>query len=335
MAIQDGSLFGSLLDLQKAQSDDVRNKALELANLDRGRVGVFAAGLGGGMMGRAIGGALGLKSPLEQKQELAESILVRNKDIDFNDPLAIKGLGQEFMDAGLTGFGQSMLQKAADVETSNARATLDQFKAETEQAKAEAQAKKADAAMIQALNDKTAPVVKEMGVPGDDTKTQFMQYDHASKSWKPITDEEGQLYIKSLRSGDASVQESALKKAYDVIVDEYGKKFCDVWEGEKCLVWEKDRMELSEFFATKPERTNGFSGKEIYEAVQSGRGTAFTDTAEKIGNQTSALPDDTGTVEFTGQKGWKDPDTGYIYIGDNYPNDAGDPDSWALPNTEG
>ena len=320
------SLFGSIEDIRRAKATDRRAQALQLAQLQPGRASVYAAGLGGGMLGAGLGRALGLKSPLEQKQTKAQEILLRNKELDPNSPKTFQSLGKQFTEAGMPGIGQTFLEKSRTMTTDQAAAVLDPFKAATEEKKALAAGVKAEADMIKAQNDQVTPVVKEMGVPGDSTKTQYMQWNPTTKEWNPITSAEGKKFIKQVGSSGEATKNAALNKAYDAIVGEYGRHFCDSWDGNVCMAWSDNRPSLEDFFKQKPAKLNGFSGTEIYDAVQSGLSTEHT------GTSSTATPGPASTAVPEGQYGYIEPGTGWMYVGDNWASDSEDPNSWLSPD---
>lgn len=138
----------SMFDVASNENAGIRNRALQAAQLGRGRVAVYAAGLEGGMMAQGLARMAGMKTPEEEKAEAINTIMSQNANRDPNNPADLLHISRQFVAAGLPNYAQQFRDKARDVEVQNrtsaqtdreldqrdARLTFDQekFKGDTE-----------------------------------------------------------------------------------------------------------------------------------------------------------------------------------------------------------
>lgn len=138
----------SMFDVASNENAGIRDRALQAAQLGRGRVAVYAAGLEGGMMAQGLARMAGMKTPEEEKSEAINTIMSQNANKDPNNPADLLHISRQFVAAGLPNYAQQFRDKARDVEVQNrtsaqtdreldqrdARLTFDQekFKGDTE-----------------------------------------------------------------------------------------------------------------------------------------------------------------------------------------------------------
>jgi len=123
------SAYGSLIDVGASENAAIRDNALETAKLARGRGSVYLAGQAGGMLMSNLAEMAGMKTGAQEKQETIEGILNSNRSLDPNDPKSLYTLGQQFMDAGLTGIGQKFLERGRELDLETYKADTDRINA--------------------------------------------------------------------------------------------------------------------------------------------------------------------------------------------------------------
>jgi len=67
-------MFGNIFDARRQQNLDLEKSAMDYASLPKGRAQVAAAGIAGGLGGRAITGALGMQTPEEMRVVKSQQI---------------------------------------------------------------------------------------------------------------------------------------------------------------------------------------------------------------------------------------------------------------------
>ena len=124
------SAYGSLLDVGASENAAIRDNAFKTANLARGRGSVYLASQSGGMLMSNLAEMAGMKTGAQEKQETIEGILNSNRGLDPNDPKSLYTLGQQFMDAGLTGIGQKFLERGRGLEATQTTAAINKQEAD-------------------------------------------------------------------------------------------------------------------------------------------------------------------------------------------------------------
>ena len=97
------SAYGSIFDAATADNVGVRDRALQVAQLQPGRATVYGAHQAGGMLMQNLAGMAGMKTAEQQKAETITSIMKESAGLDPNDPQSARLLAQKFIQAGLPG----------------------------------------------------------------------------------------------------------------------------------------------------------------------------------------------------------------------------------------
>lgn len=113
----------SMFDVASNENAGIRDRALQAAQLGRGRVAVYAAGLEGGMMAQGLARMAGMKTPEEEKSEAINTIMSQNANRDPNNPADLLHISRQFVAAGLPNYAQQFRDKARDVEVQNRTST--------------------------------------------------------------------------------------------------------------------------------------------------------------------------------------------------------------------
>jgi len=106
-------------DVASNENAGIRDRALQMAQLGRGRVAVYAAGLEGGMMAQGLARMAGMKTPEEEKSEAVNTIMSQNANRDPNSPTDLLHISRQFVAAGLPNYAQQFRDKAREVEVKN------------------------------------------------------------------------------------------------------------------------------------------------------------------------------------------------------------------------
>lgn len=109
----------SMFDVASNENAGIRDRALQAAQLGRGRVAVYAAGLEGGMMAQGLARMAGMKTPEEEKSEAINTIMSQNANRDPSNPADLLHISRQFVAAGLPNYAQQFRDKARDVEVQN------------------------------------------------------------------------------------------------------------------------------------------------------------------------------------------------------------------------
>ena len=128
------SMFGqgvNLFDIASGENADIRDRAKEVASLSRGRVGVYANTLAGGMVTSGLARMAGLKTPEEEKAEIISDIMQESVNLDPNDPKSLYILSDKFIAAGFPDIGSKFRERGRELD-------LNQYKALTERGKMQA-----------------------------------------------------------------------------------------------------------------------------------------------------------------------------------------------------
>ena len=128
------SMFGegvNLFDIASGENADIRDRAKEVASLSRGRVGVYANTLAGGMVTSGLARMAGLKTPEEEKTEIISNIMQESVNLDPNDPKSLYILSDKFIAAGFPDIGSKFRERGRELD-------LNQYKALTERGKMQA-----------------------------------------------------------------------------------------------------------------------------------------------------------------------------------------------------
>jgi len=120
-------MFGanaSIFDVATADNVGVRDRALNVAQLQPGRATVYGASLAGGMLMQNLAGMAGMKTAQQEKSELISGIMKETSGLDKNSPRSSLILAQKFMEAGLPNIAQRFSDQARDLEVKNREMNL-------------------------------------------------------------------------------------------------------------------------------------------------------------------------------------------------------------------
>ena len=146
----------SIFDAAANENTGIRDRALNVAQLGRGRVGVYGSALAGGMVTRGLAGMAGMKTQEEEKAETISSILQETKGLDRNDPKNLLVLAQKFANAGMPEVAQRFYQKSRDLTKELRDATRQDELLKVEQEKAAAATSQAATAAYTAETGRTS-----------------------------------------------------------------------------------------------------------------------------------------------------------------------------------
>ena len=121
------NMFGagaSIFDVATADNVGVRDRALNVAQLQPGRATVYGANLAGGMLMQNLAGMAGMKTAQQEKSELISGIMKETSGLDKNSPRSSLILAQKFMEAGLPNIAQRFSDQARDLEVKNREMNL-------------------------------------------------------------------------------------------------------------------------------------------------------------------------------------------------------------------
>ena len=118
------SAYGSIFDAATADNVGVRDRALQVAQLQPGRATVYGAHQAGGMLMQNLAGMAGMKTAEQQKAETITNIMKESAGLDPNDPQSARLLAQKFIQAGLPGIGQKFIDKARTLDVKNQELAL-------------------------------------------------------------------------------------------------------------------------------------------------------------------------------------------------------------------
>jgi len=118
----------SLFDAAANENAGIRDRALGVAQLGRGRVGVYGSALAGGMVTRGLASMAGMKTNEERKAETITSIMKETQNLDRSDPNSIKLIAQKFIAAGYPEIGQKFYMRARTIEQENKTYNLEERK---------------------------------------------------------------------------------------------------------------------------------------------------------------------------------------------------------------
>jgi len=112
-------MFGNMFDVTTSENQNIRDRALKVAQLQPGRASVYGAGVAGGMLMQNLASMAGMKTPEQEKTELISNIMDRATNLDPNDPSSYMKLANDFVQAGLPGIGQKFMDKSRSVQVQN------------------------------------------------------------------------------------------------------------------------------------------------------------------------------------------------------------------------
>jgi hypothetical protein len=118
----------SIFDAAANENAGIRDRALGVAQLGRGRVGVYGSALAGGMVTRGLASMAGMKTNEEQKAETITNIMSETQNLDRSDPNSIKLIAQKFIAAGYPEIGQKFYMRARTIEQENKTYNLEERK---------------------------------------------------------------------------------------------------------------------------------------------------------------------------------------------------------------
>lgn len=113
------TMFGNMFDVTTSENQNIRDRALKVAQLQPGRASVYGAGVAGGMLMQNLASMAGMKTPEQEKTELISGIMDRATNLDPNDPSSYMKLANDFVQAGLPGIGQKFMDKSRSVQVQN------------------------------------------------------------------------------------------------------------------------------------------------------------------------------------------------------------------------
>jgi hypothetical protein len=113
------TMFGNMFDVTTSENQNIRDRALKVAQLQPGRASVYGAGVAGGMLMQNLASMAGMKTPEQEKTELISNIMDRATNLDPNDPSSYMKLANDFVQAGLPGIGQKFMDKSRSVQVQN------------------------------------------------------------------------------------------------------------------------------------------------------------------------------------------------------------------------
>ena len=107
--------YGSIFDAATADNVAVRDRALDVAQLQPGRASVYGAHQAGGMLMQNLANMAGMKTARQEKAELITNIMKESQGLDPNDPKSSLVLSQKFAEAGFPNIAQKFAQKYRDM----------------------------------------------------------------------------------------------------------------------------------------------------------------------------------------------------------------------------
>jgi len=113
------TMFGNMFDVTTSENQNIRDRALKVAQLQPGRASVYGAGVAGGMLMQNLASMAGMKTPEQEKAEIISSIMDRATNLDPNDPSSYMKLANDFIQSGLPGIGQQFIDKSRSVQVQN------------------------------------------------------------------------------------------------------------------------------------------------------------------------------------------------------------------------
>jgi hypothetical protein len=120
------SMFGdysSIFDAASADNVAVRDRALDVAQLQPGRASVYGAHQAGGMLMQNLANMAGMKTARQEKAELISNIMRESQNLDPSDPASSLTLSRKFIEAGFPDIGQKFAQKHRDMVVKNRELT--------------------------------------------------------------------------------------------------------------------------------------------------------------------------------------------------------------------
>ena len=93
------SMFGmsNIFDAATADNVGIRDRALNVAQLQPGRATVYGATQAGGMLMQNLAGMAGMKTAQQEKTELIAGIMKETSGLDKNSPRSSLILAQKFI----------------------------------------------------------------------------------------------------------------------------------------------------------------------------------------------------------------------------------------------
>ncbi len=178
----------SIFDAAANENTGIRDRALSVAQLGRGRVGVYGSALAGGMVTRGLAGMAGMKTQEEEKAETITSILQETKGLDRNDPKNLLVLAQKFANAGMPEVAQRFYQKSRDLTKELRTATQKDRELEIMAESAAAQTSQAATSQFTAEYQKTSAEDQTMIALKQIDQAEFQYADQSSIDvWKHRT----------------------------------------------------------------------------------------------------------------------------------------------------
>ena len=107
--------YGSIFDAATADNVAVRDRALDVAQLQPGRASVYGAHQAGGMLMQNLANMAGMKTARQEKAELITNIMKESQGLDPNDPKSSLVLSRKFASANLPNIAQQFAQKYRDM----------------------------------------------------------------------------------------------------------------------------------------------------------------------------------------------------------------------------
>ena len=236
------SMFGmsNIFDAATADNVGIRDRALNVAQLQPGRATVYGATQAGGMLMQNLAGMAGMKTAQQEKTEKITSIMKSAANLDPNDPKSSMKLANEFIQAGMPGIGQKFLDKARTQGLENKKLALTERQVVVQE---KAQDQSAfEFGKTFALNEEQFGHLQwkdeqYVNLATDDNVLKQAQFDYAQVQDGIINEiRQGELSIAEARSA-LEQNDFEFREARSLITDEQWQKDYDIKE----LLAEADR----------------------------------------------------------------------------------------------
>ena len=170
-------------DLVGAENQQMRDRAMKVAQLQTGEAGAYVAGMGGGMLMEGLAGMAGMKTRAQKKQEDVQGILSKYATADQNDPQVLFSLSQDFIQAGYPQLSQSFAERARTLSDTLTDNRINQQLADAKTQTAETGARYTKKPTI------------EVGNPNNPSQTIRMQLNPDTNQYEVMKDQDGNPYV--------------------------------------------------------------------------------------------------------------------------------------------
>jgi len=124
----EGNMFGNIFDVASDENAGIRDRALQMAQLQPGRASVYGAAQAGGMLMQSLAGMAGMKTIEQEKTETVQAIMQEGSSLDVNDPKSSMVMAQKFIQAGFPGVAQKFIDQSRSITVKNKEQTLNREK---------------------------------------------------------------------------------------------------------------------------------------------------------------------------------------------------------------